>query len=154
MRCALLVASLNTNFVIWMSKNSRVESLRRTGHLYDCTISWPLQYVLLLQGFSARIGHPFIPRDYLHCPPWCHMIARLLGSIRPHNIVYGLYLFLVCDGADALRVVRRVFEYEFRRLDDWKLESRITSAHRAPRRLYHLLAFIICSFTSRLFCTN
>jgi len=42
---------------------------------------WPLQDILLLRGFCARINHSFTPPAHLHCPPWCNTIARLLGSI-------------------------------------------------------------------------
>jgi len=44
--------------------------------------SWSLQDIRLLRGCCARINHPCIPPARLHCPPWCHTVARLLGNIR------------------------------------------------------------------------
>jgi len=44
--------------------------------------TWPLQDVVFLRDCCARINHPFIPRAHLHCPPWCNVSARLLGSVR------------------------------------------------------------------------
>jgi len=43
---------------------------------------WPLQDILLLRGFCARINHPSIAPSYLHCPHYCNTIARLLRNIR------------------------------------------------------------------------
>ena len=63
-------------------------------------VTWPLQDMVLLRGFCARINHPFIAPSHLHCPHYFNTIARLLRSIRrppgppfvchaPYNICNG-----------------------------------------------------------------
>jgi len=52
------------------------------GQTGRCVAAWPLQEIGLLRGCCARITHPFTTSVYLHCPPWCNTIARLLSSIR------------------------------------------------------------------------
>jgi len=47
---------------------------------------WPLQDIVLLRIFCARINHSFIAHSHLHCPHYCNAIARLLRNIRsPHD---------------------------------------------------------------------
>jgi len=43
---------------------------------------WPLQDIVLLRSFCARINHSFIAHSHLHCPHYCNAIARLLRNIR------------------------------------------------------------------------
>ena len=43
---------------------------------------WPLQDIVLLQSFYARINHSSIAPSQLHCPHNCNAIARLLRNIR------------------------------------------------------------------------
>jgi len=42
----------------------------------------PLQDIVVLRGFCARINHLFIASSHLHCPHYCNTIARLLRNIR------------------------------------------------------------------------
>jgi len=44
--------------------------------------AWPLQDIVLLPAFCARIHHPLIPPSHLHCPHDCNTSARVLRSIR------------------------------------------------------------------------
>jgi len=48
--------------------------------MYDT--GWPLQDIVLLRSFCARINHSFIAHSHLHCPHYCNAIARLLRNIR------------------------------------------------------------------------
>jgi len=43
---------------------------------------WPLQDIVSLRDFGARINHPFTAPSHLHCPHYSNAIARLLGNIR------------------------------------------------------------------------
>jgi len=55
--------------------------------------NWPLQDIVLLRGFCARINHPFIATFHLHCPHYCNTIAPLLRNIRrpPDPLVYAIH---------------------------------------------------------------
>jgi len=71
------------------STNPRMQSssppllVRNLARAHAAGAFWPLQYILSLRGFCARINHPSILRAQLHCPPWCNTIARRLGSMGP-----------------------------------------------------------------------
>jgi len=43
---------------------------------------WPLQDIVVLLGFCARINHPSIALSNLHSPHYCNTIARLSRKIR------------------------------------------------------------------------
>jgi len=43
---------------------------------------WPLQEIVLLRGFCARINHPFMAPSRLHPPYYCNTIAHLLRNMR------------------------------------------------------------------------
>jgi len=48
----------------------------------DPSLRWPLQDIRVLRGCCTQINPSFIPPAYLHCPPRCNTIARLLDSIQ------------------------------------------------------------------------
>jgi len=45
--------------------------------------SWPLQDILSLRGFCARINHPLLPPPHLHCPHHWNTTVRILRKILP-----------------------------------------------------------------------
>jgi len=51
------------------------------------TITWPLQEIVLLRGFCARIHHSIIASSHLHCPHYCKnystSIAQYTTPPRP-----------------------------------------------------------------------
>jgi len=56
--------------------------LQRSICIFHSVVPWPLQDMVLLRGFCARIHHPFIAPSHLHCPHDCTTIARLWRNIR------------------------------------------------------------------------
>ena len=64
------------------ARATRPRHLGAAGACFHGIRFWPLQDIVLLRGFCARINHPCIAPSHLHCPHSCNTIARLLRSIR------------------------------------------------------------------------
>ena len=58
-----------------------VLSLRGGGGVRRILLAFT-RYSFTSRLLCTKQLYPFLPPAYLHCPPWCNTIARLLDSIR------------------------------------------------------------------------
>jgi len=102
---------------------------------------WPLQDIVLLRGFCARIMHLCIAPFHLHCPHYCNSIARLLRNIRrppdsPFVAIHHIILVMAISCKGQLAACIPCPPVAFRRL-------RRTRARAVPPSLFVVFVLVV-----------